>query len=232
MIGKIGDDFMAFRNVFYVDSKNQNNSMKIEFRWYPGLSISQKQKSIQDLHEKISKEFSICKNEILEISSKSEQLFGRDLSAFNLRNKIDGIDATVEAFFQSSKVFEYGGPFNDIIKINSRLAKKDPRLKESGKLICFKLFDEVWPLEPKTLFYDWLYINAVHNNPKLHKDILKYSFFTDIEFNPVKSYNCQAKSAALYVSLYRRNLLEKYVLNKEDYLKNYKKESYIQEKLL
>lgn len=37
---------------------------------------------------------------------------------------------------------------------------------------------------------------------------LAYDAFTDIEFNPQKSINCQAYSIALFVALTKRNLLE------------------------
>ena len=38
--------------------------------------------------------------------------------------------------------------------------------------------------------------------------IINYDFFTDIEFNHEKSLNCQARSAAIFVSLYQKGLLE------------------------
>ena len=87
-------------------------------------------------------------------------------------------------------------------------AKKDPRLKTSGKLIAFEFYDRRWPLEPKTIFYDWLYVRALYKSKDLASEIIKYNAFTDIEFNQNKSINCQARSAALFVSLSKRNLLE------------------------
>jgi hypothetical protein len=36
----------------------------------------------------------------------------------------------------------------------------------------------------------------------------QYVGFTDIEFNPNRSINCQARSCALFLTLVRRNLLE------------------------
>ena len=45
-------------------------------------------------------------------------------------------------------------------------------------------------------------------NKELSEEIIKYDSFTDIEFNPSKSINCQAKSAALYVALYRNGVLD------------------------
>jgi type I restriction enzyme M protein len=107
-------------------------------------------------------------------------------------------------------------------------AKKDPRLKESGKLLSFQLLNETWPKEPKTLFYDWIYMSSIYSNKQLHEEIIKYKFFTDIEFNPKKSYNCQARSAALYVSLFKKGVLDKLMTNKEEYKNYFKKEEYSQ----
>ena len=41
--------------------------------------------------------------------------------------------------------------------------------------------------------------------------MIGYDAFTDIEFNPEKSVNCQAKAAALYVALFRQGVLEQCV---------------------
>ncbi|MDN5802520.1 MAG: hypothetical protein L0H34_08495, partial [Psychrobacter sp.] len=46
-------------------------------------------------------------------------------------------------------------------------------------------------------------------NSNLKEEALNYNAFTDIEFNPKKSINCQAYSLALYVSLEKRKLLQK-----------------------
>lgn len=199
---------MAIRSVFKV-SNNENmyvDKIDIEFKWYPGFAVSQKQKSINELHYNYKK---IYKDDnILEISSKSENELGIKLSAFNLMiTTKDNRTFSVESAFQSSKKFELGGPYLDILDKNSREAKRDPRLKTSGKLIAFEFYEKVWPLEPKTLFYDWLYIRALYKHEELASQILQYDAFTDIEFNPEKSINCQANSVALFVSLSKKNLL-------------------------
>ena len=113
----------------------------------------------------------------------------------------------------------WGGPYKDLLRATSREAKLDPRLKESGKLVKFQFFETDWALDPKTAFYDWLYINALHKAPDLADYVLQHRAFTDIAFNPEKSLNCQAYSAALYVALHERNLLTPEVLRrKESYL--------------
>ena len=87
----------------------------------------------------------------------------------------------------------------------------------------FDFQGELWDNEPKTAFYDWLYINAV--NQKLDNDteflfenISGYTAFTDIEFNPKKSLNCQARSCAVFVSLVRKNLLSIALESRESFL--------------
>ena len=50
-------------------------------------------------------------------------------------------------------------------------------------------------------------------NTELTKQIIEYDAFTDIEFNPSKSINCQAQAAAIFVSLYRKGILEEALLD-------------------
>jgi hypothetical protein len=184
------------------------NVMEIEFKWFPGMSIKQKQKSIRSLHSAAEARGI---SPILEISSKSQIELGGKLSAFNLQitTKKSKKTFSVESAFQGSKVFQHGGPFIDLLDKTSREAKKDPRLKESGRLLGFCFFGREFSPKPRTFFYDWLYLNALKlkQNSALAEQILTYSGFTDIEFNPSKSINCQAYSAALFVTLYSSSLL-------------------------
>ena len=171
------------------------------------MAVSQKQKSIAALHA-AAKGRGLC-TEPLEVSSKSENPLGVDLSAFNLKGTTTKRDQvfTVETLFQSSKVFEHGGPYRDLLTGTSREAKKDQRLKDAGRLLGFNLFGEEWPLEPKTAFYDWVYINTLGKNEHLVEQLYQYDAFTDIEFNPNKSINCQAYSVALFRALTMRSLI-------------------------
>lgn len=221
---------MAKRSVYRVSNEEKKyiEDIEVDFTWYPGFAVSQKQKSILDLHSEYTKIYK--EDKVLEISSKSQEELGIRLSAFNLMiTTKDDKSFSVESAFQSSKKFELGGPYLDILEKNSREAKKDNRLKTSGKLIAFEFYGKKWPLEPKTIFYDWLYIRAVYKNKELANQIIEYDAFTDIEFNPDKSINCQAKSAALFVSLSKRNLLEYAMTSIENYfdviLNNNKKNS-------
>jgi hypothetical protein len=73
------------------------------------------------------------------------------------------------------------------------------RLKTSGELKYFLFEGKIWKLEPKTAFYDYIYIRAVKES--LSKEeisrIRDYEYFTDIEFNHKKSINTQARTVAL-----------------------------------
>lgn len=193
---------MAKRKTFVVSLNDIFEEKEIDFVFYSGFSITQKQKSIESLHNAIKELYYDA--EILEISSKSPIELGRKLSAFNL--KLDGI--ALENIFQSSKVFEYGGPYEDLLSKTPIEAKKDPRIKDSGRIIGFKYQGINYPTIPKTLFYDWIYCQALYSDKELMSSIINYDFFTDIEFNHEKSLNCQARSAAIFVSLYQKGLLE------------------------
>lgn len=214
------------------------NEFQIEFKWHPGMAVVQKQKSIDELHNSAKRDNI---NSILEVSSKSKDELGRNLSAFNLMitTKIKKQVFSVENAFQSSKVYDNGGPYLDLLNTSAREAKKDSRLKTSGNLIRFKFFGVEYPTEPKTFFYDWLYVNALAQNEQLVFAASLYDAFTDIEFNPVKSINCQAYSISIFYSLVKNNLLKEALLSPENFL-SYLKSEYqerdrrllIQEKLL
>lgn len=210
---------MASRPI-YIPQKSGDVMVRtesVQFDWFPGMAASQKQKSVEALHD-AAKGRGMCSRP-LEVSSKSQASVGVALSAFNLSGSSPQQRRfTVETAFQSSKVFEFGGPFRDLLYGTSREAKQDPRLKDSGRLLSFDFFGTDWSLEPKTAFYDWLYIKTLVKNPDLVDDIVGYDSFTDIEFNPAKSINCQAYSVALFVALQWRNLLTEALLDKGSFL--------------
>ena len=202
--------YLAKNSAPYVECVNT------EFKFYNGFSMKQKRLSIQSLHDAFLKIYP--NKNLLEISSKSENPFGIEISAFNLKFFHNDNLFTVESAYQASKVFENGGPYVDLIDKTSRDAKKDERIKSSGQLMNFNFFDEIFPLEPKSYFYDWLYINALNFNSELAEEILKFDAFTDIEFNPKKSFNCQAKAAAIFVGLNQEHLINDALSSKENFL--------------
>lgn len=117
----------------------------------------------------------------------------------------------MEAAFQGSKVFQDGrGPFRHLYDSRSgREVKRYMSQYADEQLKEFRWDGESWPLEPKTAFYDWLYIRALRvlarRDEAIDKELRGYRAFTDIEFNPARSLNCQARSCALYVALLQRD---------------------------
>lgn len=205
---------MAVRPVFVVSLDSRYCVRKnIEFDFFSGFSDKQQRRSIHSLHQAYLKANKGKK--ILEISSKSEDKLGVSLSAFNLMMKTkNGKVFSVESAFQASKVFERGGPYKDLLDVPSKNAKKDERLKNSGRIIAFQIGGKEFETEPKTYFYNWLYINTLHLHDELTEQLVGYDAFTDIAFNPQKSINCQAEAAAIYVSLAKQGLLEEALKDK------------------
>lgn len=199
---------MAEKIVFFSSDDAYYEEQLISYDFYPGFAMSQKQKSITSLHKSIKELHP--KKKVLEISTKSKDELGIRLSAFNLMFFHDELRESrhIENVFQSSKVFENGGPYRELLDVAPKDAKRDERLKTSGKIVGFDLYDKIWPLEPKTMFYDWIYIKALLDNYGLAKGLLEYDVFTDIEFNHKKQINCQARAAAIFVSLYKQGELE------------------------
>jgi hypothetical protein len=201
---------MANRPVF-VSTPDHTPFVKmltVDFTWNPGLSLQQKQKNILALHAAAAK-YLPGDAKPLEISSKSPERLGVMLSAFNLtffppqQDKFTALGRlSVECAFQGSKVFGANGPYSDIFHKSSREAKQDARLRSGAQLTAFRFFDEEWPTTPVTAFYDWLYLTALETqNAEIKAAVRNYCAFTDIEFNPNKSLNCQAHSAALWSAL-------------------------------
>ena len=199
---------MAKRPIFIpTNDKNELfKELEIEFKYFNGFAVSQKAKCIASLHESAS---DTGYDNILEVSTKSSERLGHRLSAFNLMLDTGLYGSiSIESAFQGSKVFENGGPYNDIYVKDSLSAKRDERIKNSGNLKCFEFEDQIWELEPKSAFYDWIYIRALYPHMDYIKEYLTtYDAFSDIEFNPKKSINCQARTCAILVSLLNLDLL-------------------------
>lgn len=199
---------MAERPVFVPTERGRSlvQEVPVAFKWHPGMAPSQKRKNVEALHVAAS---SKGLEHLLEISSKSEREIGRRLSAFHQKVRLrDGRVIPLECAFQGSKVFKDGGPYADLFDEEPRQAKSDPRLRNSGDLVFFEFEGRKFPLYPKSVFYDWLYANAVYPEREWLKRLGKLDGFTDIEFNPERSVNCQARSCAFFVALEKRHLLD------------------------
>jgi Family of unknown function (DUF6977) len=209
---------MAERPVFIPlhGSRELVKEAYFDIKWHPGFSPVQKKKNVAALHEAAARS---GYSPLLEISSKSEEKLGQHLSAFHLKVPVrDAREITLEAAFQGSKVFEKAGPFTDLYSAEGREAKRDPRLQESGKLTGFTFNGFSFPLEPKTIFYDWLYVNSIYPHREWLERLYKYAGFTDIEFNPSRSINCQARSCALFVSLMKNSKLQEAVQSPHSFI--------------
>ena len=227
---------MATRPIFipnYQKISNNNITMdnlvriqNVDFTWHSGLSIADKQKSIASLHENSKQLDGI--NNILEISTRSTEKLGVALSAFNLKIKTTkNNEISVESIYQSSKVFQGNIQYLDLLYKSPAEAKKDERLKSSGEIIAFRPFgkqEKEWNINPISAFYNWIYINVLMQHSEYHQQLLNYQAFTDIEFNPKKSLNCQAYATALFCSLYKNDLLDEVMKTPQSFLELYKKD--------
>ncbi len=216
---------MAERPIFIParDAPGFVKEISLNIHWASGFAPVQKKKNIKALHEAAAmKGFS----PLLEVSTKSDEIAGQHLSAFHLKVESEVGYIPLECAFQGSKVFERGGPFTDIYQMDARTAKRDPRLQESGALVGFEFEGHKFPLSPKTVFYDWLYLNAVFPHREWLSNRLStrtpYAGFTDIEFNPAKSINCQARSCALFVALMQNDMLKEAILSPESFIETMK----------
>lgn len=163
--------------------------------------MSQKQKNIVELHAK-AKEQGIFP--VLEISTKSPLEVGRRLSAFNLKIDVNGVMKRLESVYQSSKVFAQSGQHELLMDLDPFKAKKEVRRLGQGPIIAFRFLGEDFPTEPVNAFYDWLYIRAIVPHEKWIRENLHFKAYSDIEFNPNKSVNCQGRAVAEFHALSMR----------------------------
>lgn len=198
---------MARRPVFLPVYEGQNlvQERMFDFKWASGFAESQKKRNINALHN-AARRSGIQR--VLEISTKSAESVGRRLSAFSLKISLRGREYPLESVYQGCKVFERGGPFTEVFDLAPREAKHYMRSYDWGRIISFQLEGLRYPLSPKTAFYDWLYIRALTNHTEWIREHVQYDAFTDIEFNPAKQVNCQARAFAEYVSLLHRGHLQ------------------------
>jgi hypothetical protein len=176
--------------------------LPVDIQWHGGFSVLQKQKNILELHDK-AKRLGI--HPILEISTKSLVEVGRRLSAFNLKIDVNGTLKSLESVYQSSKVFAHSGQHEHLMDLEPFMAKREVHSLGQGPIVAFRLLGEEFPTEPKNAFYDWLYLKAITPHEEWIKKNLHYAAYSDIEFNPSKSINCQGRAVAEFHALSLRN---------------------------
>lgn len=189
----------------------------IEFVWVPGQALSRQRQNIRNMQAACAERYPGKK--MLEISTKSEDPAGVALSGFELiLTEKDGRAVPVEAAFHAGKVFEYGGPFPELKDLPVRKARSDERLTRYGKVIAYEDENGRFPVCSERIYYDWLYVKALHGHPETVRAAVGYEIFTDIAFNPKTMERCQAEAAAIYMSLLRRGQLEEALEDAEHFV--------------
>ena len=198
---------MASRPVFFpnITGPDLVQVRCFDFPWASGFSATQKMKNVKALHDAAQRN---GVERLLEISTKSTEEVGRRLSAFSLKVATRCGVFSLESVYQGSKVFQGSGPFPSVFELEPWEAKRFIRNFNGGDLVAFELDGCTYPLLPQNAFYDWLYIRALANHADWILANVHFDAFTDIEFNPAKQVNCQARAFAEYLSLLRRNKLQ------------------------
>jgi len=181
------------------------HEVSVQFKWHSGFAPSQKRKSMHELHFEAKKN---GLNKILEVSTKSEHELGQKLSAFRLDVTLSGVESRIECIYQASKVFEKAGPFPDLTFVKPIEAKRYFRDKKFGKITHFEFEKVKYENLPFHAFYDWLFLRALSDKDNiryLSKNLIKIDGFSDIEFNPARSINTQARSMAIIKTLIARD---------------------------
>ena len=206
---------MATKMCFKVNEQNVFDEEIVAFTYVKGMAFSQKCKNVLSFHSSIQAQFPNAK--ILEISTKSSNSVGVALSAFNLT--LDG--CPVECLYHASKVFKNGASFEFLKDYSPRDAKRYIRENGTMGLNCYKYKGIEIPLSTGTLFYDYIYICALMQNPDVSSALIEYDLFTDIEFNEKKGLNCQARSCAIYSYMLRTGTVDKYMDSMDSFAKIY-----------
>lgn len=201
---------MATRPIFVGTTSRETifEERPISFTWHAGMAPSQKKKNVVELHQAAARYgYSL----ILECSSKSESELGRRLSAFSLEVEVAGFSSKLECIYQGSKVFQRGGPFPQLYGTTPIEAKRFFREKNLGLITSFRVGSCSFSNEPFNAFYDWLFLRALRPHVGfLRQNVFKYDAYSDIEFNPERSVNSQARSIAIIKSLDYRGELDLY----------------------
>jgi len=200
----------AIRPVFApgVDADVPVITHRVHFEWHPGLAPERQRLCIDSLHAAAAGVLPPG-HRVMEVSSRSREWAGRCLSAFNLSIRLPGVGTVpLESAYQCAKVFADGGPFPGWLDLPPASLRRRLSGFDSRSLRGFSLLGVEWPLEPPTLFYDWLYAHSVAARPDLLELASRQHAFTDIAFNPKRSLACQAMALARAVFLHRRGLLD------------------------
>lgn len=181
---------MAVRPCFYVQIPAVVTSFNQSFEWAPGFSLKQHQKCVANLHYKINQ--NTAQSDILEVSTRSTNPLGVKLSALKLRYK----GVSMEKLYQDAKRYK---------KVHVTLTTVPAYIQDTYELAGFYFEGTFWQAntDDMSAFYDYLYCLAVKESLSYDEimEITDYGIFTDIAFNPERSYNTQARACAFIKAL-------------------------------
>ena len=138
----------------------------------------------------------------LEISSRSSDRLGRELSAMNLPAAGDPHGRTVEAVYQAAKCYGDGGPDTHVAGSRYEAKRRDRERRRQGPLAGFRHEGRQWPPETGSAFYDWLWTRSAlrHCGDGVIERLQHYDGFTD-QFHRPGGLACQAKAAAILAGM-------------------------------
>ncbi len=138
----------------------------------------------------------------LEISSRSSDSLGRDLSAMNLPAAGDLHGRPVEAVYQAAKCYGDGGPDTQLSQSGYEAKRRDRERRRQGPLAGFRHEGRQWPPETGSAFYDWLWTRSAlrHCGHGVVERLQRYEGFTD-QFHRPGAFACQAKAAAIVAGM-------------------------------
>ena len=147
---------------------------------------------------------------ILEISSRSNEPFGRALSAMRLRAAGDDGDRArvVETVYQAAKCYGSGGPDESPAANGFDAKRRDRERQKEGALRGFQHDGTYWPAASGSAFYDRLWIQAAVAAGAT-RELARYDAYTDQFHRPGVSVACQARAAAMLVGLERSRRIDR-----------------------
>ena len=140
----------------------------------------------------------------LEISSRSRDPLGLELSAMNLPAAGDPRRRSVEAVYQAAKCYGGGGPDTPGCDSGYAAKRRDRERRRDGPLSAFEHQGRRWPTETGSAFYDWLWTRSAIERWGIEvvDRLQEYGAFSD-QFHHAGALACQAKTAAMAAGMGR-----------------------------
>ena len=155
--------------------------------------------------------------EILEVSPYGNAV-GKACTPWLLKLKgEDGVAYPVAALYEVAKVYEEGGPYEDLKSKRPDEILGDQRHRQAGSLMGFHFEHEAFTTNPRHKFFDYLYIRALKDREDLHEELLKAEILTDVTYQMSSMYLSPARSVSYFISLYKEGLLDKVLSSSEEF---------------